>query len=185
MRRMGLLIGLVLLMAGCAQGKAGGIAVINIDDVAKALGGDKAIEEKVQAHSQELSAKLDKIREDLKKTLVEEQAKLGTTPTAEQKQTFQQNFQRAQQAFNEQGQQAQQELNAFRLKQFNEFRDQVKPVAETIAKKMGASVVSTPATLLWFEPSQDITQKVIEDMKAHGAGAKPAASTATEKPAAP
>ena len=185
MRRMSLVIGLAfgaaLLLSGCNQGKAGGVVVVDLDAVAKAIGSDKTIETKVTAHNQELAQQLDKIRDDLKKTLQEEQAKLGTTPTPEQKQAFQQKFQSAQQAFNERNQQAQQESNQFRLKQAQEFRDQVKPVAEELAKKKGAIVVSTPVTLLWTDPSADITADVVKEMSERGG--KAAAPKPSEKPA--
>ena len=185
MRRIGVVIGLlfgaVLLLSGCNPAKGGGgVVVVDLDAVAKALGSDKAIDTKVAAHNQELAQQLNKIREDLKKTLSDEQTKLGTTPTAEQKQAFQQKFQAAQQAFNERNQQAQQDSNQFRLKQAQEFRDKVKPVAEDLAKKRGATVVSTPVTLLWTDPSADITADVTKALSERGGKA----ATPAEKPAA-
>ena len=186
MRRMGLVIGLAFLLAACNQGKGGGVVVVDLDAVAKAVGSDKAIEEKVTAHNQVLAGQLDKIREDLKKTLTEEQGKLGGAPSPEQKTAFQQKFQAAQQAFNERNQQAQQESNQFRLKQAQDFRDLVKPVAQELAHKKGATVVATPVTLLWTDPTADITSDVIAAMKEKG-GAKsvvtPVTPASTEKPA--
>ena len=185
MRRKSLVIalalGTALLLGGCNQSKGGGVLVVDLDAVAKAIGADKAIDSKVTAHNQELAQQLDKIREELKKTLAEDQTKLGTTPTNEQKQAFQQKFQAAQQAFGERNQQAQQESNQFRLKQAQEFRDQVKPVAEELAKKKGATVVSTPVTLLWTDPGSDITQDVIKVLNERGG--KAATPSPAGKPA--
>ena len=172
----GLALAAVSALSGCDQlkGGGGGVVVVDLDGVAKAVGSDKAIETKLTAHNQELAQQLEKVRDDLRKSLAAEQAKLGPNPSPELKQAFQQKFQAAQQAFNERNQQAQQDSNKFRLAQAQEFRDKVKPVAEEIAKKKGATIVTTPVTLLWTDPNSDITADVIKQMSTGKAPEKPA-----------
>ena len=68
---------------------------------------------------------------------------------------------------------AQKDLDAYRNKLIRQFQDQVKPVAQAIAKRRGMLIVmpKNDTLLLTFDPAADITDQVVEAMKAKTSGA--------------
>lgn len=174
MRRLGLLIVLTLLATACERG--GGVAVVNMESVARALGRDATIEQQINTRTQELQGQLQQVAKQIGDKL---QAEVAKTP--DQRPQLQQ---QAQAAFAQQQQQAQQILGQFRVKLATDFRNEVKTAAQKIAEERGFNVVVVDQVAVYYKETQDITDDVTKAMR--GGAAAPAAGEAASpaKPAA-
>jgi Skp family chaperone for outer membrane proteins len=172
-----------------SQGSArtGGVAVIDIEAVAKQLGADatlgkqiKDAETSLNSQLGSLQASLRKQYEDKSKELLAPQDNRGLPPadtTAAKRQLAE-----IEKNLNQQLLQAQQTARnkfiAYRSSLFQSFRGEVVPFAKKIAEQHGCGVVLTKndAVLLAFEESHDITAAVVEELRKNR-------STASEQPA--
>lgn len=179
----------VLTLTGCEPPKDQ-IAFADLDAVARALGRDNAIEQSVGAKSQDLRTQLETAAVQLRDQLQEEQKKLGSSPTEAAQRELANLAQAAQRRMQENIQIAEAQVNEFRASEITKFRDEVKPLAEEIAKARGAkAVLSSGVGIVWFDTSVDITADLIEKMRAKGSattGSEPTGSAeATQSAPAP
>ncbi len=172
-RRLGVLLGLTLLLAGCDTG--GAIGIVNLESVARALGRDASMEQQANTRAQELQAQLQQVAKQIGDKL---QAEIAKTP--DQRAQLQQ---QAQSAFGQQQQQAQQLLQQYRVKLATDFRDEAKAAAKKIAEQRKLNVVLLDQVALYFKDTQDITDEVTKAMRG-GAAAPAAAGAPASKPAA-
>ncbi len=155
-----------------AQAQQGGVAILDIDAVARDLG----VEEKVRI---DLITMQNRLNEELQKTQAQLQNQMsgveesaGENPTEEQRRQIMATNQQLNAEFNRLKSQAQQALAQERVRLINEFRIQLEPVALMVAKEKGLDVVLMKVTppVFAFTSSVDIT--VATAKKAEEAGMK-------------
>ena len=174
-----ILIWTTLLLAGCdklsgAAGPATGtqtpaVAVLDVEAVAKALGRDEVFRQQVQAAGQQLQQQLSEFSSGLEGKLREEQARLGAEPSQEERQQLARMAVDAQRQVQQGQALARQKALEYQNKLVAEFRAELRPVASEVALERGASAVLLSNTVLWFEPTVDITGEVIDELRARGA----------------
>jgi Skp family chaperone for outer membrane proteins len=149
-------------------------AVIDLEAVAHALGRDVTLREELRAASETLSTRLSELAADLRDRLEEEKGKLGERPSEQAQEEFlrvaneaRAELQRGQTLARQRAQQVQSDLA-------NRFRAEVLPVAQRIAAERGARVILVTSSVLWFDPSTDMTEAVVAAMG--GAAAAPPTS---------
>ena len=196
-----LLLSASLLLGGCdklaessallnKQTRATGssaVAIIDLAAVAKALGRDEVLKQQVQAAGAQLRQQLTEFSTGLQTRLREEQAKLGSTPSEDERKQLQKQLLEAQRQVQQSQALARQKAAQFQNQLAVQFRDEIRPVAAEIARSKGASTVALANTLLWFDSAVDITGAVIDAMRAKGAatGAPVLAPAATGQAVAP
>ena len=164
------LILLALVTAGCdrlAGGPTGQSLVVDLGAVAKATGQDVEMEQQMVAARQDLTEQLNKMAADLESGLQAEQEKLGANASAEEQQQLQQKVSDAQQQYAQTQSQAQQRVQQYQANLVLDYRDSLQPVVQKIAGTRGATmVVVVDSSLLWTDPSVDITGEVIAALRA-------------------
>jgi len=169
------------LIAGCQpQGGAAGVAIIDLDAVARALGRDDVIAQQINVANQQLAGQLGQVATNLQQQVQarrDEYEVIGD----EAEQELQQLTAVANQRLQQTQQLAQQRSAQFRQAVINSFRNEVTPYASEIAASRGAVAVVTVATpMLWFDSQADITDEVIAKMREAGLerASQPAAAVA-------
>jgi Skp family chaperone for outer membrane proteins len=175
----------VLLIAGCDQiaGKGPGTLIVDLAAVAKATGQETAMQEQAQTAREDLNAELANAAQNLEQQIEQERVASGDTPTAEQELQLQQMAMQAQQRYGQLQAEAQQQAQQHEVNLVLEFREQIKPFAEKIARSRGASVVLlADQSVFWIDPTIDITGGVIDALSAEGVFAETSADQATATP---
>lgn len=165
----GLLALAVWMLAGCDDwtGRSS-VAVIDLDQVARALGRDDVIAQQINQATQQLSDQLTEVARTLQQELQEERGRYEVMGD-EAEQELQEKTAAANLRLQQTQQLAQQRAAEFRQAVINNFRAEVQPYASEAAKSRGAKAVITVATpMIWFDSSVDITQDVIARMRAAG-----------------
>ncbi len=170
----------VLLIAGCDQMPGAGpdTLIVDLAAVAKATGKEQSMQDEAQIAREEMNAQLTESARNLEQQIEQERAKFGDTPTEEQQLQLQQMTQQAQQQFGQLQAEAQQKMQQNEINLVLEYREQVKPFAEKIARSRGASVVHlTDQSVFWLDPAVDITGEVIDALRAENVFANPDSGT--------
>ena len=159
-----------LVVAGCDQvdGGRSDVAVIDLQAVIRALGGEEVLAQQINQANRQISHQLGDVKKGLQRQLQEEREKyeiIGDEAEAELEEKAAVANQRLQQTRRV----AQQRASEFRTAVIEEFRDKVQPYASEIARERGAVLVVTAATsMLWFDAEVDITDEVIAAMRKAG-----------------
>jgi Skp family chaperone for outer membrane proteins len=174
-----LLSGLMLWSAGCGwkspgQSSAksdkavGGVGVVDLDVVAKRLGRDIEMSNKVQEKLTELNGKLTTLQGSIRRMYEEKQDKQGDDPTDEQVRELQAWQERNEALLQESKRKAEIELSNYRQALIDQFREQAKPVLRDVAAARGLSIVipKNNALLLSIDPAVEITDDVAAKMPA-------------------
>jgi len=159
----------VLLLSGCDRfpGMGPGALVVDLSVAAKAMGQDQVMQEQSQAAREELNVQLAESAQNLEQQLAQERDGLGESPTPEQQQQLQQMALQAQQRYAQLQAEAQQNMEQYEVNLVLEFREQVKPFAEKIARSRGVSIVLlADQSVFWLDPVADITDEVIAELRA-------------------
>lgn len=170
--RYGLPALLFVLLSGCGNVTTGGrspspTAVVDLTVVAKALGRDEVMEAQLEDARKQLSSQLAELAEGLKQRLEEEKSKLPDKPTVEEDLKFQESLAEANLQLQETRALAQQKAQQVHIRLVRQFREEVAAVAEPLARTCGASAVLViDEGTLWFDPSADITDEVIAELRA-------------------
>jgi len=173
----------VLLIAGCDRmpGTGPDALIVDLAAVAKATGQEQAMQIQAQTAREELNAQLVETARNLEQQIEQERAGIGDAPTQEQALQLQQMTQQAQQQYGQLQSEAQQEVQQFEINLVLEFREQVKPFAEKIARLRGASVVLlADQNVFWLDPAVDITGEVIDGLRAEDVFSDTSADQASE-----
>lgn len=160
----------------------GGVAVVDLDKVAKELGRDVQMANDLRQNQSVLAGKLSAIEKNAVEQLTKMKAELGETPAEDKAKEFAQSAQNAQVKFNALQKQAVTAIGQRRDVLVATFRQEARPFADKIAKANGANAVMTrnDAFLFSFDHTIDITDQVIAEMRS----APKAAVTAPAAPAA-
>jgi len=141
--------------------------VVDLDAVAKALGWDVVIAQRVEAATQNLNSQLIQAAESMEKEYQQQLASAGSSPTPEQVAALQRTKLRVQQNVQNNKLVAEQARDKVRAQQILLFRQEIKPVAGRIAADRGSEVVLIAnEDVVWFSPEADITGDVISALRA-------------------
>jgi len=156
---------------GCDQRKsvlpAGPSLVVDLEAVAKAMGRDAEIAQKVEQATENLNSQLIQAAQEMDKQLQKQKADLGDSPAPADREKYRQTELRVQQQIRNNKAIAEQARQAVRNEQILLFRKEVKPIAARIAQKRKATVVTIAnQDVVWFDPSADLTAEVIAEMRA-------------------
>jgi len=157
------------MIAGCDQmpGMGPGTLVIDLTTVAKAIGQDQSMQDRAEAAREDLNTQLTESARELEQQIEQERVKFGESPTEEQQLQLQQMTQQAQQRYGQLQAEAQQNVQQHEINLVQEFREQVRPFAEKIARSRGAEVVLlADQSVFWLDPAVDITGEVIDALRA-------------------
>jgi Skp family chaperone for outer membrane proteins len=170
-----------LAVTACQRPAApnGTVALLDLDAVAKRLGRDVAIADQIKAENDTLVAQLTKTKDDLQSQLDSSAQSLGDKPTDAQKQKLVELGQSLNSQFQVKRQEARQELSQKQTALIQQFREEVKPVAQKIAadKGMNTVLLRSDLVVLSADPAVDITDAVVAEMISSGKAA-PSASPA-------
>jgi len=161
----------------------GGVGVVDLDKVAKVIGRDIEMSQKVEEEVASLNSKLTTLQGALKRQLEDKREKFGDDPNEEQLKELQASENLMERQLLERKRKAEGELSVFRQKLVDQFREQAKPVLREVAAARGLSIVvpKNDGLLLTIDPACEITDEVAAKMGA----AAIADETETEKPAKP
>lgn len=170
---MSMVISTLLMAVGCNQSAPvetsapsvlAGVAVIDLDEVARQLGSDKQIVSAIKKREAALNNQLSQMAKQYTAEFEKQKETLDATPQeqepAVQLATFQQ---QVNQNFSNARAQAQQDLSVHRSKLIQQFREAVRPTAQKVAAKRGLQVILTQQESLIYDVSEecDITNEVI------------------------
>ncbi len=176
---------------GSASSAKGGLAVVDLDEIAKAVGVSARLDDMLKMKKVSLNNALVKADTELTeglKTLIEEvKAEHPEQVPAEEARKIQKESATANAKRQMMQNQAQAELAKFENQLKVQFRAVVRPVAQEIAAKKGFSIVipKNDALLLSVEPGSDITNDVILALQTRKTSTevKPAPATEAAPPA--
>lgn len=201
-RRAAILVAslVIAFLVGCGQqdvkpaADPGGVAVIDLDAVAKQLGRDVQMSNAAKQQADLLNEQLKQYQVTLRSQFDQKKNEFGVEPpeTEEELKKQQTELQLIDRQLGTQLNQArakaQQNLNASKLRLIYEFREEVKPVAQSVATELGLSTVVTKndSVVFAYASAVDITERVAERMRgsiADGPSAETAhrPSTVTEQ----
>ncbi len=162
----------------------GGVAVVDLDKVAKELGRVDAMENDLRSAQNTLANQLSNVQKQAIEQLTEMEKGLGEAPDAEELKKFKATAQATQVQFNGLQKQAISKITQRRDLLVFGFRQEARPVVEKIAKSKGAATVITKNEAFTFDNTVDITDEVIAEMKANPAKPSVTAPAATAPAAA-
>ena len=141
--------------------------MVDLEAVAKAMGRDAEIAQKVEQATENLNSQLIQAAQEMDKQLQKQKADLGDSPAPADREKYRQTELRVQQQIRNNKAIAEQARQAVRNEQILLFRKEVKPIAARIAQKRKATVVTIAnQDVVWFDPSADLTAEVIAEMRA-------------------
>lgn len=162
----------------------GGVAIVDLEEVARELGRDKEMVAALQAHRGALSQQLVSAQQQVNQELTNLRAKLGPAPTQDQTRDLQSTAAKYQQQLAQMQNQATVQLNEQGKKVLNDFRDSARPVAIEVASAKGLTTVMTKddAVVFAFDSAVDITAEVTARMKAMQPAANNSSPESADQP---
>ena len=161
-----------------------GVAVVDLDRVAKELGRDVQMANDLKSSQTALLNELATIQKDANEELKKMQTELGEDAPDEELQKLKQTANATQMQFNQLQKQADAKLVQRRNFLIASFREQARPTVYEVAKEHGAHAVVTETVLYTFDQTIDITDAVIAKMRTIPAPA-PVAPVSPAAPAVP
>jgi Skp family chaperone for outer membrane proteins len=173
--------------AARTAGRLSGVAIIDLDAVARQLGSDVALLKEINDGQASLNQQLRTFQSSLQDKYRQKVQELESRPAADgsnpaaRKQQLAELERDLNLQLNEARRTAENELTAYRQQLIQRFRDEVVPVAQEIAGQRGLGVVLTKndTVLLAFDDAHDITSAVTAQLRARRAAASAAATTAS------
>jgi Skp family chaperone for outer membrane proteins len=157
-------LALALVLAACSRPPA--VAVVDLEAVARALGRDDAMTRQVQTLDETLRLQLREAAELLREELQAERDALGEEASETQRARFERLLAEANGRLEESQRVALLRSSRFREDVVQGFRREVAGIARQIAARHHIpAVLSSDASLLWFDASLDITDEVIAEMR--------------------
>ncbi|CAK9037521.1 Outer membrane protein (OmpH-like) [Durusdinium trenchii] len=181
-----------LLSIGCNQmvqpaptatttDSSAGIAIIDLDEVARQLGSDKQIVNSIKQRQAALNGKLVELAQNYTTEFNKQKEVIEAQPESNEGAVQLASYEKqVNQRFNTAKAQARQNLTQHRSKLIQQFRDAVRPAARKVADDRGLSIIVTKHDNFYdYDAECDITQEVVEVLRASAAAKK----TAAAKPA--
>lgn len=175
------------VVVGSAMAQSGGVAVLDIDQVARDLGVEENVRVELLTMQNNLNAELQKTQASLQNQMVGVEKAAGENPSEEQRRQIVATNQQLNSEFNRLKSQAQQSLAQERVRLINEFRIQLEPIALEAARAKGLDVVLMKVTPPVFTYSNEVDITADTTKAAIDAGMKidPPAAPAQATPATP
>ena len=164
------LILLSITLVGCDHAPfsapKGGVALVDLDDVAKRLGRDVLIVQELKDASVPLKDQLTAAQKELQTQFDRTKDAIGSKPTDSESQKLADLGSNLNLQLQQKQQQAQQDLNTKRAALVTRFREELKPVALKIAssKGLGVVLVKSEMVVLGNQPGLDITDEVVAEL---------------------
>lgn len=156
-----------IVLTGCNKAATTpGVAVLDLDRVAAAIGWDQSFKDSLSEKDQSLGDRVNQARQSLEGELKNLQQSMGDDPTQEERTQLAQFQQQASSQYQKLVNSARAENAEFRQELVRSFRDKVRPYAEEVAKESGFGMVlleTDPVYLVM--PEADITNEVIQAME--------------------
>ena len=173
---------LVALLTGCYGKSDGRIAIIDLDEIASAIGRDKDITQRVQLFVKDEESKLTALRDELRVNIAQEEKALGEKPSKEQQEQFNQLSNNSEVKLRQEIAKVEEMAAQLRIDLVLEFKKQVEPVARRVVTSRGISVIMIKQNaMLYIDPASDITDDVIDEMQKIGiAGGKAVSDKITQ-----
>lgn len=193
MKNLPLTVLLAAVLAGCipptqSNKASGGVAVVDLEAVAKRLGRDVSIAEELKSSGNSLGLQLTSVQKELQAAFEKKKQEIGSSPTQTELQGLEELERNLNVQFQQKQQEAQQELNAKRNALVVRFREEVKPIAMRIAQGRGCStvLVKNDNVILDSSNAYEITDEVIGEMvRMHGGSSAAAAAEPAPRAEAP
>jgi Skp family chaperone for outer membrane proteins len=185
---------LLLAFAFPAAAQKGGVAVLDIDEVAKQLGVEDKVRVDLLTMQNNLNADLKRTQETMQKQMAGVEQAAGENPTEERKREIVATNQQLNEEFNRLKAQAQNTLAQERVRMINEFRIRLEPIALKAAQEVGLEVVLMKVTppVFTYASGVEITQATVKlaldagmQVKAAGVTNAPAPEVPVAMPATP
>ena len=175
-----------IVLAGTAIAQSGGVAILDIDEVARALGVNDEVRVKILTLNNQLSEDLAKTQASLQNQMSGVEQAAGDNPSEEQRRQLLATNQQLNAEFNRLKAQAQQTLTQERSRLIAEFRIQIEPIALEAAKEKGLDVVLTKVSppVFTYTNQVDITQMTIDKAVEAGMKVDPPAEPEAATPSA-
>lgn len=157
-----------------------GIAIIDLDEVARQLGSDKQIVNSIQQRKAALNDKLVELAQNYTAEFKKQKQAIEAQPEAQNTEVQLASYEKeVNQKFNTVRAQAQQNLSQHKTNLIKKFRDAVRPAARKVARDHGYSVIVTKQDSWYdYDPECDITNEVAEVLRQSAAAKKTAAKPA-------
>jgi Skp family chaperone for outer membrane proteins len=163
------LVAVVALGVSCGkeqQPQVGRVGVISLDRVADELGRKAAIDEEFKTRAQGIEQAARTEVGQLQQQFQQAQQRAASQPTDAEKQHLAELQRQIAGRLQELQQQVNQQQMAIRNELVTKFRDEVKPVAQSVAEGMGLSLVLVQGEfVLYTAPTVDISDAVIARLK--------------------
>lgn len=176
--------------ASVALAQQGGVAVLDIDAVARQLGVEEKVRVDLLNMQNSLNQELQKTQSALQNQMMGVERAAGQNPSEEQRRQIVATNQQLNSEFNRLKAQAQNTLAQERVRLINEFRIQLEPIALKAAKEKGLHVVLMKVTppVFTYATEVDITEATAKLAEEAGmrveAAAAPAPAPAPATPVA-
>ncbi len=157
-----------LAWAFYGHGQSGGVAVIDLDEVARQLGKDAEIVNSYQTQASALQNQLNAAEQRAVQELKKIRAGLGEVPSEDDSRKLLTAQRNAQVNLNKLRTQASTLLSKHRQQIVNDFRESTKPVVAEVARGKGLSTVMTrnDSVVFSFDQTVDITAEVVARLRA-------------------
>jgi Skp family chaperone for outer membrane proteins len=185
---------LLLAFAFPAAAQKGGVAVLDIDEVAKQLGVEEKVRVDLLTMQNNLNADLKRTQETMQKQMAGVEEAAGENPTEDRKREVVATNQQLNEEFNRLKAQAQNTLAQERVRMINEFRVRLEPIALKAAQEVGLEVVLMKVTppVFTYASGVEITQATVKlaldagmQVKAAGVTNAPAPEVPVAMPSTP
>jgi len=159
---------ILISLSGCDNFQSSSNTVIlDLDAIANATGHAERIKQQIEQANNELKSQLTTISNKLNEQLASEKEKMGKKPSKDEKRNMDQLTLLANQKMQQAKVLASQKSQQYKAALIQQLRQNVKPIAEGIAKKRGADIViAANSSTIWFNPGVDITDEIIAEMRA-------------------
>lgn len=158
-----------------------GIAIIDLDEVAKQLGSDKQIVNSIQQRKAALNTKLVELAQNYTTEFNKQKEAIEAQPENNEGAVQLASYEKqVNQQFNTARSQAKQNLVQHQVKLVKQFRDAVRPAARKVAQERGLSIIVTKQESWYdYDSECDITADVVKVLRESAATRK----TTAAKPA--
>jgi len=148
--------------------QAGGVAILDLDEVAKRFGCDKQMGTSLQQREASLNQQLASIKSSYEKQIAERRQEFGATPTEEQEKLLTDIRRQAGASLNKVRQEAKNNLSQHGSLLIQGFREEIKPIARQVAREKGLSIIVTrnDSVIFDYDTTVDITEDVIKRLLA-------------------
>ncbi|MCH7726522.1 MAG: OmpH family outer membrane protein [Planctomycetes bacterium] len=148
-----------------------GVAVIDVDQVARRIGRYDFITTSVANKEKSLNRQLAAIQESYKRKVDDKQREIGTQPTQEQTEELAALNRELGSKLRAAQADAQKDLTSYRAELINGFRREIRPIAQRVAEQRGMNVVVSynENVVFSYNSSADITKEVAQQLMAAAA----------------